>query len=155
MTDPKPTGCRSDDPAACLFISLCPDGIPAASALFFDGGALCRSGTRLFDGRNTFSLQGNSVLRQLPTAAETLPAREKRKTETETSMPLKLNVGDIVELKKKHPCGGNTFEILRTGMDFRMRCLQCGSQMRIIRSKLEKSVVRVVEKTKSDDGCRL
>ena len=57
-------------------------------------------------------------------------------------MPLKLNVG-------------NTFEILRTGMDFRMRCLQCGSQMRIIRSKLEKSVVRVVEKTKSDDGGRL
>ena len=56
-------------------------------------------------------------------------------------MPLKLNPGDIIELKKKHPCGGKTFEVVRAGMDFRIRCLQCGSQMRLSRPKLEKSVV--------------
>ena len=61
-------------------------------------------------------------------------------------MPLKLSAGDIVELKKQHPCGGNTFEIMRAGMDFRMKCLQCGSQMRIARPKLEKSIVRVPPK---------
>ncbi len=65
-------------------------------------------------------------------------------------MPLKLSAGDIVELRKKHPCGGNTFEIMRAGMDFRMKCLQCGSQMRIPRPKLEKSVVRILPKTESD-----
>ena len=59
-------------------------------------------------------------------------------------MPLKLNIGDIVELKKNHPCGGKTFEIMRAGMDFRTRCLQCGSQMRLSRPKLEKSVVRII-----------
>ena len=48
-------------------------------------------------------------------------------------MPLKLNIGDIVELKKNHPCGGKTFEIMRAGMDFRIRCLQCGSQNLLIK----------------------
>lgn len=57
-------------------------------------------------------------------------------------MPLKIDVGDIVELKKKHPCGGKQFEIVRTGMDFRIKCLTCGSQMRIDRPKLEKSIVK-------------
>ncbi len=61
-------------------------------------------------------------------------------------MPLKLTEGDIVELRKKHPCGGSTFEIMRAGMDFRMKCLQCGSQMRITRPKLEKSIVRILPK---------
>lgn len=61
-------------------------------------------------------------------------------------MPLKLNVGDIVELKKNHPCGGKTFEIMRVGMDFRIKCLQCGSQMRITRPKLEKSIIKTLEK---------
>lgn len=57
-------------------------------------------------------------------------------------MPMKIDVGDIVELKKKHPCGGKQFEIVRAGMDFRIRCLTCGSQMRIDRPKLEKSIVK-------------
>ena len=46
--------------------------------------------------------------------------------------------------EKNHPCGGKTFEIMRAGMDFRIRCLQCGSQMRLSRPKLEKSVVRII-----------
>ena len=57
-------------------------------------------------------------------------------------MPLKLSPGDIIELKKKHPCGGKRFEVVRAGMDFRICCLQCGSQMRLSRPKLEKSIVR-------------
>ncbi len=61
-------------------------------------------------------------------------------------MPLKLDIGDIVELKKKHPCGGKTFEIMRVGMDFRIKCLQCDSQMRINRPKLEKSIVKIMKK---------
>ena len=57
-------------------------------------------------------------------------------------MPMKIDIGDIVELKKKHPCGGKQFEVVRTGMDFRIKCLTCGSQMRIDRPKLEKSIVK-------------
>ena len=36
-------------------------------------------------------------------------------------MPIKFEIGDVVELKKNHPCGGNTFEIMRIGMDFRIK----------------------------------
>ena len=50
-------------------------------------------------------------------------------------MPMKLGVGDVVELKKPHPCGSKAFTITRVGMDFRIRCLQCGSQMRLSRPK--------------------
>ena len=57
-------------------------------------------------------------------------------------MPMKIQIGDIVELKKPHPCGGNRFEVMYAGMDFRIRCLKCGSQMRLDRPKLEKRVVK-------------
>ncbi len=57
-------------------------------------------------------------------------------------MPVKIEVGETVWLKKKHPCGGSRFEIMRAGMDFRIRCLSCGAQMRIDRKKLEKSIVK-------------
>ncbi|MBR5229117.1 MAG: DUF951 domain-containing protein [Firmicutes bacterium] len=62
-------------------------------------------------------------------------------------MPMKIDIGDIVELKKKHPCGGKQFEVIRTGMDFRIKCLTCGSQMRIDRPKLEKSIVKYEKNT--------
>jgi len=55
-------------------------------------------------------------------------------------MPMKIKEGDQVVLKKPHPCGGNRFEIMYAGMDFRFKCLKCGSQMRLDRPKLEKRV---------------
>ncbi|MBE6032224.1 MAG: DUF951 domain-containing protein [Firmicutes bacterium] len=55
-------------------------------------------------------------------------------------MALKLNVGDILELKKKHPCGGASFEVLRAGMDVRLRCLTCDAQILLDRPNLEKRV---------------
>jgi hypothetical protein len=58
-------------------------------------------------------------------------------------MPLKLYVGDIVELKKPHPCGGNSFTILRVGMDFRIQCNTCQAQIWIDRPKLEKRVKKI------------
>ncbi len=49
-------------------------------------------------------------------------------------------LGDIVRLKKKHPCGSFTWEILRTGMDFRLKCQGCGHLILIPRTKFEKMV---------------
>ncbi|SHK04590.1 DUF951 domain-containing protein [Tepidibacter formicigenes] len=63
-------------------------------------------------------------------------------------MPIKLNVGDIVELRKFHPCGGNIFEIMRCGMDFRIKCQKCNKQLWIEREKLEKRIKKLV---KSED----
>ena len=49
-------------------------------------------------------------------------------------------VGDIVKLKKKHPCGSFEWEILRVGADFRLKCTGCGHQIMIPRRQLEKNV---------------
>lgn len=51
-----------------------------------------------------------------------------------------LNLGDIVKLKKQHPCGSNEWEILRVGMDFRLKCLGCGHQIMLPRKQVEKNV---------------
>lgn len=58
-------------------------------------------------------------------------------------MPLEINVGDLLETKKPHPCGNNHFEVLRVGMDFRIRCVKCNKQIWIARSNLEKRVKRI------------
>ena len=48
-------------------------------------------------------------------------------------------VGDIVKLKKAHPCGVSEWEILRVGADFRLKCMGCGHQVMIARKLVEKS----------------
>ena len=54
-------------------------------------------------------------------------------------------VGDIVKLKKPHPCGSHEWEILRVGADFRLKCLGCGHELMLPRSKAEKNI-RAVER---------
>ncbi len=53
-------------------------------------------------------------------------------------------VGDKLIMKKIHPCGGNTFTVLRAGMDFRIRCDTCGRELMAPRSKLEKNIKRIL-----------
>lgn len=48
-------------------------------------------------------------------------------------------MGDIVKLKKKHPCGSQEWEILRVGADFRLKCEGCGHQIMIARKLVEKN----------------
>lgn len=47
-------------------------------------------------------------------------------------------VGDIVKLKKPHPCGSHEWEILRVGADFRLKCTGCGHQMMVTRKLVER-----------------
>lgn len=49
-----------------------------------------------------------------------------------------IQVGDIVKLKKQHPCGSKEWEVLRIGIDFRLKCLGCGHQIMIPRKQVEK-----------------
>ena len=53
---------------------------------------------------------------------------------------MEINVGDVVKLKKQHPCGSFEWEVLRSGADFRLKCTGCGHQVMVPRTKLEKSV---------------
>ncbi|WP_461810965.1 DUF951 domain-containing protein [Faecalimonas sp.] len=52
---------------------------------------------------------------------------------------LEYEIGDIVKLKKKHPCGSFEWEILRVGADFRLKCIGCGHQIMIARKSVEKN----------------
>ena len=58
------------------------------------------------------------------------------------------NLGDIVKMKKKHPCGADEWEITRTGMDFRIKCLGCGRQVMMSRIDFEKSVRKQITNNK-------
>lgn len=51
-----------------------------------------------------------------------------------------IRVGDILVLKKDHPCGACRWEVLRIGADFKLRCLGCGREVMGPRSKFEKNI---------------
>jgi hypothetical protein len=51
-----------------------------------------------------------------------------------------VQVGDILIMKKNHPCGENKFLVLRSGMDFKLRCTRCGREVMVARSKAEKNI---------------
>ncbi|MDO9574755.1 MAG: DUF951 domain-containing protein [Candidatus Contubernalis sp.] len=55
-------------------------------------------------------------------------------------------VGQIVEMKKKHPCGSSCWEIIRVGMDFRIRCIKCSRSIMLSRAKFEKSARRIIQR---------
>ncbi len=55
-----------------------------------------------------------------------------------------IRVGDILEMKKQHPCGNKQFLVLRSGMDFRLRCVGCEREFLIPRSKAEKNIKKVI-----------
>lgn len=54
-----------------------------------------------------------------------------------------IGTGDILTLKKTHPCGSHEWEVLRTGADFRLKCVGCGHQIMIARSQVEKRIRQV------------
>lgn len=53
-------------------------------------------------------------------------------------------VGDMLVLKKKHPCSADTFKVMRGGSDVRIICQKCGRDLTIPREKLEKMIKKVV-----------
>lgn len=64
---------------------------------------------------------------------------------------IRMNPGDVLELKKQHPCGGRRFKVMRAGSEVRIICEQCGRDMVIDRIKLEKAVKKVIPSETSDE----
>ncbi|MGN1003368.1 MAG: DUF951 domain-containing protein [Oscillospiraceae bacterium] len=54
-----------------------------------------------------------------------------------------VRVGDVLELKKVHPCGSKAWLVLRVGMDFRLKCQGCGHELMLPRSKAEKAIKKI------------
>lgn len=63
---------------------------------------------------------------------------------------LNYSVGDVVELKKEHPCHARSkqFEIVRVGADIKIKCLGCGNVLMLTRDKFNQRLKRIVSETK-------
>lgn len=59
---------------------------------------------------------------------------------------MELNVGDVIKMKKQHPCGTNEWELMRVGMDIRLKCKGCGHQVMLPRKQVEKAFRGFIEK---------
>lgn len=55
-----------------------------------------------------------------------------------------IQVGDVLNMKKKHPCGSSQWEVLRIGADFRLKCMGCGHQIMLKRTTAEKNTKSIV-----------
>lgn len=60
--------------------------------------------------------------------------------------PLPLYLDDVVALRKPHPCGGDTWRIVRLGADIGLRCLTCARRVLVRRSEVERDIKRFVER---------
>lgn len=61
-----------------------------------------------------------------------------------------LQLHDVLELKKQHPCGSKRWEVLRVGMDIKLKCLSCGHEFMEPRRKVEKMIKRIVPKEEAE-----
>lgn len=64
---------------------------------------------------------------------------------------MNIEIGDILLMKKPHPCGSKEMLVKRSGMDFRLVCKGCGHEIMIPRSKAEKNVKKVIKPENNDN----
>ncbi len=63
---------------------------------------------------------------------------------------MKYNLGDIVVMKKNHPCGTNEFEIIRVGADIKIKCVNCGRIIMLPRIDFNKGIRKVIVNEKKE-----
>lgn len=68
--------------------------------------------------------------------------------------PMELNLGDVVELRKVHPCGGRTWRITRVGADIGLECTTCRRYVLVPRRRLESRIKRFIERGRSTENSR-
>ena len=100
-----------------------------------DGADGCRHGFPSFRLQSVLVFTGNSLGRK----RQNIRPGKYRKGES-----MDIQIGDVLEMKKKHPCGAGSFLILRTGADFRLKCTGCGHEVMAARSKIERHVKRIL-----------
>ena len=64
-------------------------------------------------------------------------------------MPIEINLGDVVRLKKQHPCGGYEWQVVRVGADIGIICLQCQRRVLLSRTIFERRVKEFVSRGKT------
>lgn len=65
---------------------------------------------------------------------------------------MKYAIGDHLITKKAHVCGSNEWEVLRIGIDIKLKCVQCGREIMMFKADLDKKVKTVIEQRKSEQS---
>lgn len=60
--------------------------------------------------------------------------------------PIEINLNDVVQMRKTHPCGGDTWRVVRLGAEIGMRCLTCDRKVLLPRATFERRIKRFVER---------
>ena len=55
-----------------------------------------------------------------------------------------IKLGDVLEMKKQHPCGSHSFKVLRVGSDIKLSCEGCGRTLELERIKVEKMIKKII-----------
>lgn len=63
-----------------------------------------------------------------------------------------IQVGDMLFMKKEHPCGNSQFLVLRTGMDFKLRCVKCQREIMVPRKKAEKNIKKILRNEETQNA---
>ncbi len=61
-----------------------------------------------------------------------------------------LNIGDVLQMKKPHPCSCREFTVLRVGMDIKIKCNKCGHEVMLPRNKVEKNIKKILSSNQSE-----
>ena len=61
-------------------------------------------------------------------------------------MVMEIRLDDVVRLKKKHPCGGYEWQVVRLGADIGIRCLKCQHRVLVNRSTFERGVTSFISR---------
>ena len=64
--------------------------------------------------------------------------------------PIEINIGDLVQMRKQHPCGGDTWRVVRVGAEIGIRCATCERKVLLPRSTFERRVKRFLERGAKD-----
>jgi hypothetical protein len=64
-------------------------------------------------------------------------------------MPVDLRIGDVIMMRKVHPCGGLEWEITRVGADIGVKCLTCGRRIMVERDQFERQM-KSIRRLESD-----
>lgn len=66
-------------------------------------------------------------------------------------MPKVFYVGDIVQMKKQHPCGSFEWEVIRVGADIKIKCTVCNRIVMLPRNKFEKGMKKIIKSNEKKD----
>lgn len=65
--------------------------------------------------------------------------------------PIEINIGDVVQMRKQHPCGGDTWRVVRLGAEIGIRCQKCDRKVLLQRSIFERRVKRFISRGSPSD----